>query len=88
MSKRLQVVVADDELARFEDVARVKGLTLSEWVRQSLRTAERQVSPGDVERKLMALRRAAECNFDPEVDIEQMLSEIESGYLVNLPPAP
>ena len=44
MSKRLQVVVKDEELERYERTAEAVGLTMSEWVRQSLRAAERQVS--------------------------------------------
>lgn len=87
MSKRLQVVVADEELARFDEVARAQGMTLSEWVRQSLRAAQRKVSTGDVERKLEAIRRAASLNLGPEVDIDQMLTEIELGYHQGLPPS-
>lgn len=87
MSKRLQVVVADEELARFDEVARAQGMTLSEWVRQSLRAAQRKVSTGDVERKLEAIRRAASLNLGPEVDIDQMLAEIELGYHQDLPPS-
>jgi hypothetical protein len=33
MSKRLQVVVDDAELERFQGAARREGMTLSEWVR-------------------------------------------------------
>lgn len=82
MSKRLQVVVDERELEAFEETARVLGLTLSEWVRQTLRTAERDVSRGDVQRKLAAIERA--CGYPdraPAPDIEQMNEEIERGYL-------
>jgi len=82
MSKRLQVVVNDDELRAFEETASVLRLTLSEWVRQTLRKAERDVSRGDVEAKLAAIRRAAEYpDRFPAPDIEQMLQEIEGGKL-------
>jgi ABC-type arginine transport system permease subunit len=79
MSKRLQVVVADAELHDFERTAGALGLTLSAWVRQTLRAAEREVAMGDVEAKLAAIREASKHNF-PEVDIDQMLAEIEQGY--------
>ncbi len=85
MSKRLQVVVADEELEGYARVARVSGLTLSEWVRQSLQRAQREVSSGDVERKLEAVRRAASLNLGPETDIETMLAEIEARYEQDLP---
>lgn len=83
MSKRLQVVVDDAELRRFRRVAKQAGLTLSEWVRQTLRRAERETSTGDVERKLEAIRRAAQYEY-PAPDIEQMNAEIEQGYQQDL----
>ncbi|MGQ0842683.1 MAG: antitoxin [Sporichthyaceae bacterium] len=89
MSKRLQVVVDDAELERFGAVAEREGLTLSEWVRQTLRAAERSRSTGDVERKLAAIQRAVAYNGGPEVDIEQMLEEIDAArradWLPDLP---
>jgi hypothetical protein len=86
MSKRLQVVLADEELERYEQVAEALGLTVSEWVRQSLRTAERQVSTGDVERKLAAIRKAASYEYHQgrEVDIDTMLAEAETGRLAEI----
>lgn len=85
MSKRLQVVVADDELEGYTRVARVSGLTLSEWVRQTLRREQREISLGDIESKLEVVRRAASLNLGPETDIETMLAEIEAGYEQDLP---
>jgi hypothetical protein len=82
LSKRLQVVVRDEDLEAFAGVARIRGLTLSELVRQTLRKAERDVSRGDVQRKLAAIRWAV--NYPdraPAPDIEQMNEEIERGYL-------
>lgn len=85
MSKRLQVVVKDEELERYERTAQAVGLTMSEWVRQSLRAAERQISTGDVERKLAAIRKAASYEFQGrEVDIETMLAETEAGRLAEI----
>jgi hypothetical protein len=84
MSKRLQVVVADDELQEYERVARLNGQTLSEWVRQALRAARRDTSLADIERKVAAVRYAASLNLGEETDIETMLAQIESGYQQDL----
>lgn len=85
MSKRLQVVVADDELERYSQTADAVGLTTSEWVRQALRKAERETSSGDVEAKLAAIRKAVSYEAgDGEVDIEEMLAQTEAGYLADI----
>jgi hypothetical protein len=49
-------------------------------VRQALHAAKREEPMADVSGKLEALRAAAKCEF-PTVEIEQMLAEIEQGYL-------
>ncbi|HWY89180.1 MAG TPA: hypothetical protein VNY31_00765 [Solirubrobacteraceae bacterium] len=84
MSKRLQVVVRDDELQRYARTADVLGLSMSEWVRQSLRAAEREVSTGDVEAKLAVIREAADYNFPTPPDIDTLLAEIEAGRLAEI----
>ena len=85
MSKRLQVVVKDEELERYARTAEAVGMTMSEWVRQSLRAAEREVSTGDVEAKLAAIRTAASYSFqEREVDIDTMLAETEAARLVEI----
>ena len=81
MSKRLQVVVGDADMERYERTARAAGLSTSEWVRQALRVAQREFSDGDVDAKLAAIRKAASYNFGPAVDIETMLAEIETSRL-------
>ena len=73
------MVVDDAELDRYEESATARGLTLSAWVRLTLRAASQEVSGGDAEAKLAALRRAYAHSF-PAPDIETMLAEIESGY--------
>jgi hypothetical protein len=80
MSKRLQVVLDDGELRRYEECAEAEGLTLSAWVRRALRAAEREMSTADPGRKLAAIRAAHEYEF-PAPDIAEMLDEIERGYL-------
>ena len=79
MSKRLQVVVGEAELHDFERAARRSGLTLSEWVRQVLRGAERSRARVEPDRKLAAIRNAARHEF-PAGAVEGMLAEIERGY--------
>jgi hypothetical protein len=78
MSKRLQVVVRDDDLGRYARSAQADGVTLSEWVRQALRVAERERSSGDVEAKLALIRKAASYNFPAEPDIDTLLAEMEA----------
>jgi hypothetical protein len=80
MSKRLQVLLADEEMSDIQILAQREHVTVGEWVRRTLREARRHQSVKDPETKLKAIRRAAECNF-PTADIDQMLREIEQGYL-------
>jgi succinylarginine dihydrolase len=82
MSKRLQVLLADEEMADIRMLAQREHVTVGEWVRRTLRDARSHKSLKDPAFKLAAIRRAAECSFpEPEVDIDQMLREIEQGYL-------
>lgn len=79
------MVVRDDDMERYERSAQADGVTLSEWVRQALRVAERERSSGDVEAKLALLRKAASYEFGgTEVDIDTMLAEIEAGRLAEI----
>lgn len=80
MSKRLQVILPDDEFDQLQEIAQKQGVTVSEWVRQSLRRAQSERSTGDRARKLAAIRAASKHSF-PTADIETMLEEIERGYL-------
>ncbi len=83
MSKRLQVVVGEAELERYQRTAEATGQTVSEWVRQALRAAERKTSSGDVEAKLAVIRKAASYRF-PAPDIDTMLAETEAGRLAEI----
>lgn len=85
MSKRLQVVVGDEELERYAGAADAAGQSLSEWARQALRAAARQGSAGDVEAKLAAIRRAVSYETGGrEVDIETMLAQTKAGRLAEI----
>jgi hypothetical protein len=57
MSKRLQVLLADDEMADIQTLAKREQLTVGEWVRRTLREARKQKSVRDPAAKLAAIRR-------------------------------
>lgn len=75
----MQVLFEEEELAAMRRCAEQEKLTLSEWVRRSLRDAARRTPERDTERKLAVIRAAAEHEF-PTADIDRMLDEIERGY--------
>ena len=85
MSKRLQVILKDPDYREIRRAACSKGLTVSEWVRQALAAARREAPSKSVEQKLAAIRAATLVNA-PTADIEQMLAEIEQGYLSGFEP--
>jgi transposase-like protein len=80
MSQRLQVLLDEQEFAEIRRVARRHRMTVAEWVRQALRRARRDEPAGDPGRKLAVVREAAQHAY-PTAGIEQMLAEIERGYL-------
>ncbi len=77
MTKRLQVLIEEEEYLEFQAVARRQRLTLAEWVRQALRKAKGDKTSA-VEAKLRAIANASRHEF-PTADIEVMLREIEAG---------
>ena len=79
MSKRLQVLLDEDELAEIQALARRRHQTTAAWVRDALRVARDTASRPDTLRKLHTIREAAE-HSHPSGDIDQMLAEIERGY--------
>jgi predicted 2-oxoglutarate/Fe(II)-dependent dioxygenase YbiX len=87
MSKRLQVLLDEPELREIRRAARAKRLTVAEWVRGALREARRKEPLGNVADKIAVIRRAARHSF-PSGDIDQMLAEIEKGYLAGGPEEP
>jgi hypothetical protein len=80
MTKRLQVLLQDLEYHEIQRIARSRRMSVAQWVRQALHAAKREEPIGDVSKKLEALRAAAKFEF-PTADIEQMLVEIEQGYV-------
>lgn len=84
MSKRLQVLFDEAELRALRKVARVHRMTLSEWVRQALRTARHREPVQDSTRKLASVRASAQHSF-PVTGVDEMLTQIERGYLGDEP---
>ena len=80
MSKRLQVLLDEDELKEIQRIARTRRMTVAEWVRQALRQAGESEPLREADRKLESVRSAARHSF-PTGDIDQMLGEIEKGYV-------
>jgi hypothetical protein len=84
MSKRLQVLLQDKELAEIQQSARRREMTTAEWVRQALRAA-RRAEPRVASRKKLDVVRAAARHEFPAPDVDQMLDEIERGYRADSP---
>jgi hypothetical protein len=80
MSKRLQVILDDEEWKEIREVTQNQRLSVSEWVRRTLRQARRRLPEGERGRKLDALRAATRHSF-PTGDVDRILGEIEFGYL-------
>jgi hypothetical protein len=79
MAKRLQVILQDSEYREIKRVACARHMSLAEWVRQALERARHREPLGDAGKKLQVIRAAIKHDF-PTGDIDQMLTEIESGY--------
>ena len=77
MSKRLQVLLDEEEFLEIQAVARGQQLTVAEWVRQALRKA-RKAGDGTADAKLGAIAEASRHEF-PTTNIDSMLREIEEG---------
>jgi predicted phage gp36 major capsid-like protein len=79
MTKRLQVLLGDEELAEIQELARRRHQTTAAWVREALRVARDTTSYPETGRKLRAVREAASLAY-PAGEIDEMLDEIERGY--------
>lgn len=55
-------------------------MTIAEWVRQALAAARRYEPLGDAGKKLDVIREAARQEY-PTADVDEMLGQIERGYL-------
>lgn len=80
MAKRLQVILQDPEYREIQRIARARRMSIAEWVRRALDLARRREPIHDSAKKLAVVRSAVLHN-GPTADIDQMLLEIERGYL-------
>jgi hypothetical protein len=78
VSKRLQVLMPDDEYRALVMAARRRGQPVSRLVRESLRQAIGQEAGEDPERRIASVLRFARF-AGPTGDITQLLDEIERG---------
>lgn len=79
MSKRLQVIMNDQEYRELQRAAKRESVSAGEWVRRAVRALMRSRSTRSARDKQTAVRDAARNAF-PTGDIDQMLREIEKGY--------
>jgi hypothetical protein len=79
MSKRLQVVLDDDDMKAIAALAKRRKMTVSGWVRATLREARTRHPLIGGDRKIQVIRAAIHHAF-PTADMDRMLAEIESGY--------
>ncbi|HEY8869192.1 MAG TPA: hypothetical protein VIM30_07350 [Candidatus Limnocylindrales bacterium] len=86
MTKRLQVLFEDGELVEIQETARRRHQTVAAWVRDVLRAAQEAERYPDPAPKLRAVREAASYEY-PTGDIDEMLGDIERGYLTAAPDA-
>jgi hypothetical protein len=80
MTRRLQVLMGDDELRSIQRLARAERMTTAAWVRARLREASAQRSAPDPSARLAAIRQASRHRF-PVPAIDDLLAEIEAGHL-------
>jgi hypothetical protein len=84
MAKRLQVIIQDREYRDIQRAARLRRMSIAEWVRQALVQARRTEPSREVASKLEVIRAAARMDY-PTADIDRMLAEIEQGYGSGMP---
>lgn len=79
MTKRLQVLFDDAELAEIQRLAKRQRKTTAAWVRDVLRAARATEPYPEPAPKLRAVREALTHAY-PIGEIDEVLAEIERGY--------
>jgi len=82
MAKRLQVILKDPEYREIQRMAVARHMSVAEWVRQALALARRREPLIESSKKLASIRASARHAY-PTAEMDQMLAEIESGYVSN-----
>lgn len=85
MTKRLQVLLEEDEFAEIRRAAGRRRVSVAEWVRSALRQARAADAARPAAEKLRAVRASTRHDF-PTGSIEEVLAEIERGYAGPTPP--
>lgn len=78
MKKRFQVLLDEAEFREIQEAARRDRITVSEWVRRSLRAATLAVTRNDDQKKLAVVESAVKHSF-PVPNIDDILADIEYG---------
>ena len=78
MTRRLQVLLDDEEMVEIQELARGRHQTTAAWVREALRVARDTASYPETGRKLRAVREAASHSY-PAGQIDDLLEEIGSS---------
>lgn len=74
MSRSIQLLFPDDEMAEIEQLARREQVTVEEWIQRAIREAFHRRSGKSKQSKLEAVRRAAHYSF-PSGGIHQIEKE-------------
>ncbi len=74
------MILNDSEMREIQRAARLRRVTVAEWVRQALREAQRREPVGETGKKIQVIRAAVRHAF-PTADPDRMLQEIEGGYV-------
>ena len=79
MSKRLQLLLADDEIAELKGRAREERMTVSAWVRRAIYHEMNERPASSVRAKLELIDRLSDLGF-PSGDYRDIAADIESDY--------
>jgi hypothetical protein len=82
MAKRIEVILADVHYRGIQRAARSSQMSVAQWVQQELERACWREPSISTAKKLGALQVAIQHEF-PTCDLEQILTEVESGYIDN-----
>ena len=80
MTRRLQVLLADEELAEIQELARRRSQTTAAWVRDALRRAADSATYPETAQRLRAFREAAAHDY-PTGDMDEVPAQIEQGHV-------
>lgn len=80
MSKRLQVILAEEELEEIRHAARQQRQTVAEWVRLALRQARAADAARPAAERLRLVREAAVRYSFPTGSIGEINAQISRGY--------